>query len=65
MVRILRPNDDEAQIEAYPGFLALEWDEGDLFTDTKELLDFWRVRFEATTKPCDQFWSEPEPPTRG
>jgi hypothetical protein len=42
MVRIFRPDDDERQIETYPGFLALEWDEGDLFTDTKELFDFWR-----------------------
>ena len=41
MVRDFRPYDDETQVEDYPGFLALEWDESPFSADSKELLDFW------------------------
>lgn len=49
MVKIFRPDDDETPFEEYPGFLALEWDESDLFTEIKELLDFWRETWSVYT----------------
>ena len=37
------PSDNyETPIEEYPGYLAVEWEESDLLTDTPELLEFWR-----------------------
>jgi hypothetical protein len=42
MMRPFPSDDYETPIEEYPGFLAVEWDESPLSTDTKELLDFWR-----------------------
>ena len=42
MIRPFPSDDYETPIEEYPGYLAVEWDESDLLTDTPELLEFWR-----------------------
>lgn len=51
MVRIFQTDDYETAIEEQlPAFLALEWDEGDLFTYTEELRHFWKETWSAYSR---------------